>query len=111
MLEKQGAVVEEAASAASALLALTRFDADVVISDIGMPVEDGYMLARQMRSHAMLKLREMPALALSAYVRPEDEARSLEAGFDKHLGKPAEVDVLTRSVLEVLQQRRAQVRA
>jgi signal transduction histidine kinase/DNA-binding response OmpR family regulator len=106
LLERQGAIVEEVASVSSAMEALTRFNTDVVISDIGMPGEDGYALVQQLRSHAVLKYRDLPALALSAYVRPEDERRSIDAGFNMHLGKPAEIESLTKALLELIVQRR-----
>jgi signal transduction histidine kinase/DNA-binding response OmpR family regulator len=109
LLERQGAIVEEAASVATGLEALKRFEADVIISDIGMPGEDGFVLVQKLRSHAVLKYRDIPALALSAYVRPEDERRSIDAGFNMHLGKPAEIESLTKALVELISQKRPEM--
>ncbi len=90
-----GCAVEAVGSAPEALEALdgTRFD--VLVSDIGMPGEDGYTLLRKVRQSGDSQVRDIPALAVSAYVREEDRIRSLSAGFQFHLPKPFEpVDLL-----------------
>ena len=62
---------------------------DVLLSDIGMPGEDGYALIRQVRAREARE-RRLPAAALTAYVRAEDRAAALRAGFDAHVQKPVE---------------------
>ena len=65
---------------------------DVLVSDIGMPGEDGYALIRQVRQ--FMKGRPLPATALTAYARKEDRTRALMAGFQSHVAKPIEPDEL-----------------
>jgi PAS domain S-box-containing protein len=67
---------------------------DVIISDIGMPEEDGYDLIRKIRALAEDKGGETPALALTAFARSEDRTRAALAGFQTHLSKPVEVNEL-----------------
>ncbi|APR79483.1 two-component sensor histidine kinase [Minicystis rosea] len=88
LLEEQGARVVTAAAAAEALdvLASVRFDA--VVSDIGMPGMDGYEMIRRVRAGSAA--RAVPAVALTAYARPEDRARALDAGYQAHIAKPVE---------------------
>ncbi|MCE9556737.1 MAG: response regulator [Planctomycetes bacterium] len=75
-----------AGSAAEALSILETFKPDVIVSDIGMPMQDGYELMRTMRGQGL----NAPAIALTAFARPEDRIRSLQAGFQTHLPKPVE---------------------
>jgi CheY-like chemotaxis protein len=62
----------------------------VLLSDIGMPGEDGYSFIRQVRALDKERGGTIPALALTAYTRPEDAARARDAGFDMHVPKPIE---------------------
>ncbi len=70
--------------------ALQEFDADVLLSDIGMPGEDGFALIRQVRTGTIGRSRDIPAVALTAYARTEDRLSVLAAGFQMHLPKPVE---------------------
>ena len=87
------------ASVAAALNLVDEGPIDVLVSDIGMPGEDGYSFMKQLRSHVSAQTRNIPAIALTAYARSEDAARALEAGFQYHLAKPADIDELTRAVM------------
>ena len=91
--------VREADSAARAVEILETFPANVLISDIAMPGEDGYGLIRRLRAHPEPRLRDLPAVALSAFARSEDKTRALEAGFQTHLPKPTEPADLVGAVL------------
>jgi CheY-like chemotaxis protein len=82
-----GAEVSTAASASEALEMLRREGADVLVSDVGMPVEDGYTLVGRVRA---LTTEPIPAVALTAYAADEDRRRALAAGFDVHVSKPVE---------------------
>ena len=62
----------------------------IIVSDIGMPEEDGYVLIRELRALPSSKGGNTPAIALTAYVRAEDRTRTLVAGFNTHLPKPVE---------------------
>jgi PAS domain S-box-containing protein len=90
MLERGGAQVRTADSAAQALDAIREERPDLLISDIGMPVEDGYVLVRRLRAMEEGLGRRLPAIALTAYASEEDTRRALAAGFDAHLSKPVD---------------------
>ncbi|MCA1576632.1 MAG: response regulator [Acidobacteria bacterium] len=96
MLEKCGARVITACSAAEGLAALERERPDVLASDLGMPGEDGYSLIRKVRALPAERGGSTPAAALTAYARPEDRLRVLRAGFQIHIGKPVDpVELVT----------------
>jgi signal transduction histidine kinase len=89
-LERSGAEVQAVASAAEALDLLERGLPDVLISDIGMPGEDGYSLLRKLRARGPGRGAELPAAALTAYARSEDRVQALAAGFQTHIAKPVD---------------------
>lgn len=102
VLEDAGAAVSQADSVERALLVLAAEKISVVVSDIGMPGEDGYSLVRRMRSSGTSPpSRGLPALALTAYVRPEDRRMALEAGFQEHAAKPIDPKRLVDIVAEL----------
>jgi signal transduction histidine kinase/CheY-like chemotaxis protein len=103
-LEQRGASVTAAASASEALAGLRDAGAafHVLLSDIGMPDEDGYSLIRRVRQLGASRGGGVPAIALTAYARAEDRARALEAGFDEHVSKPVEPVVLAATVADLL---------
>jgi PAS domain S-box-containing protein len=88
LLEGRGARVTAAASAAEAWEALAGARFDVLLSDIGMPVEDGYSLVRRLREREAARGGLLPAVALTAYARDEDRTRALLSGFHAHVSKP-----------------------
>jgi two-component system CheB/CheR fusion protein len=92
------AEVRECASAAEALQMLDEWRPDVLVSDIGMPIEDGYELMRKVRAREPERGGLVPALALTAYARTEDARRALEAGYQAHIPKPVEPDELAAAV-------------
>jgi signal transduction histidine kinase/CheY-like chemotaxis protein len=100
VLVQSGAEVVATASAAEALDALARARPHVLVSDISMPDEDGYALLRRVRSLGLDRGARLPAVALTAYARPEDRARALAVGFQVHVPKPVEpaelVEVVAR---------------
>ena len=93
----------EAPSVNAALEAIADFAPDLVVSDVGMPGRDGYDLIREIRSRTD-GLRSLPAIALSAFARAEDQQRALENGFQLHLAKPVNPEELVTSITTVLQQ-------
>ncbi|HTK28975.1 MAG TPA: ATP-binding protein [Vicinamibacterales bacterium] len=101
VLHDAGAQVDEASSAAEALDALARDLYDVLLSDIEMPGADGYGLAADARALASRLERRLTAIAVTAYSRPEDEARSLASGFERHLSKPVDPGVLVSAIVEL----------
>jgi CheY-like chemotaxis protein len=100
-LERVGAWVRIADSAANAFAFLEQQQVDVVISDIGMPEEDGISLMRRLRESP--KHQRLQAVALTAYARSEDATRALQAGFQRHVAKPANVSELARTVAELVE--------
>jgi len=87
LLENRGALVTTARSGEKALELLESSTPDVLISDIGMPGMDGYQFMRRMRA-AEPKERRVPALALTAFARPDDRKHAILAGYQAHLAKP-----------------------
>ncbi len=90
VLEDCGAVVRTCASVAEAIAALDGDTPDVIVSDIGMPEEDGYELIRRVRARESAAGGQIPAVALTAYARVEDRMQALTAGYDMHVPKPVE---------------------
>lgn len=90
ILESCGARVTTAANATEALTSLQSSRPDVLISDLGMPDEDGYSLIRKVRALAPAQGGQTPAAALTAYARVEDRLQVLRSGFQIHLPKPIE---------------------
>jgi CheY-like chemotaxis protein len=101
VLESRGARVVAAASSAEAMTALERFTPQVILSDIAMPGEDGLAFIRKLRE--LPHLKHIPALAFTAYARPEDRARVMDAGFNGHLAKPLGPDALVQAIAKALE--------
>lgn len=104
VLKDDGATVLVAGSASAAYDMLVRDGPDVLVSDIGMPAEDGYDFIRRVRSSSERPQARIPALAVTAYARLEDRARALTAGFDMYLSKPV-VPVQLVAMVETLAKR------
>jgi len=83
-----------AASAKAGLEALAAWKPHVLISDIGMPEEDGYSLIRKIRALSPEHGANVPAIALTGYVRVEERMRALEAGYQMFVPKPVETSEL-----------------
>jgi CheY-like chemotaxis protein len=104
LLTTYGAEVQAVESAAAAREAYMLRSPDLIISDIGLGGEDGYVLMRGIRElERSIGSARIPSLALTAFARKEDHRRAIEAGFDAHLGKPvdphkllSQISVLTR---------------
>jgi PAS domain S-box-containing protein len=93
-----GAEVTTAHSAAEALREMEKTPPDVLISDIGMPDQDGYALIREVRSLPAGQGGSVPAIALTAYARTEDRLQALRAGYQMHVTKPVELTELAAVV-------------
>ncbi len=90
VLERCGAQVVAVSSASEAIAALKQSQPDVLISDLGMPEEDGYSLIKKVRALSAEDGGRTPAAALTAYARVEDRMKVLRSGFQIHLPKPVE---------------------
>jgi CheY-like chemotaxis protein len=88
ILSAHGAIVETAASVEAALAVAQRFSPHVVVSDLAMPIEDGYVFLRRLRELRDERLTRVPTIALTAHARAEDRDRALAAGFDQYVSKP-----------------------
>ena len=86
-----GAIVTAVGSTQEALAAIERERPDLLISDIGMPEEDGYDLIRRVRALPSDSGGRIPAIALTAYARTEDRMRALRTGYQMHVAKPVEL--------------------
>ncbi|HEY5145319.1 MAG TPA: response regulator, partial [Polyangiaceae bacterium] len=91
LLEAYGAKTFGAATAAEALEKLGLARPDIIVSDVGLPGEDGLSLMRRIRA---MPGPRVPAVALTAFSRPEDRERTAAAGFDLHIGKPIDPERL-----------------
>jgi CheY-like chemotaxis protein len=97
VIESRGARVVSVESASEALRALAREPVDVLVSDIAMPIVDGFALITELRAAG----RHVPALALTAHAGPEERRRILAAGYDWHLAKPVEAADLLFAVAQL----------
>ena len=90
MLAQDGAEVQTAVSATEALASCDEWRPDILISDIGMPGEDGYTLMKKLRARENERGGHIPAIALTAYGRREDRQRALTVGYESHVAKPVD---------------------
>ena len=97
ILRRTGAVVRTASSVREALQIFRKLEPHIVVCDIAMPDEDGYVFLREVRGRPDA-LRTTPILALTAFGRPEDRLLALDAGFDAYLKKPVDPAELAQSV-------------
>ncbi|MDX6711002.1 MAG: hypothetical protein QOH96_2018 [Blastocatellia bacterium] len=98
ILEGYGSQVCVCGSVAEAMKALDTFRPNVILSDIGMPAEDGYSFIKRLRDAKDTEYGEVPAIALTAYAAHEDRVRSLAAGFQMHINKPLEPAELVSAI-------------
>lgn len=101
-LSLKGADVRLVMDATGALEVLETWRPDVLVSDIGMPGQDGYALIKQIRSAE--NGQQIPAIALTAYAKEEDRARALAAGYHLHISKPVEPEDLINAVSSLREQ-------
>jgi len=97
-LRQRGAEVRAAANVRAALKILSQWQPDVLVSDIGMPGEDGYELMRKVRAREPERGGRIPALAVTGYAGTEDAERALEAGYETHMAKPVVLSELVARV-------------
>jgi two-component system CheB/CheR fusion protein len=99
-LETAGAQVVTHAAAREALDVIEQSAADVLVADIGLPHEDGLWLIRQVGRRESGH-RRLPAVALTAFATPRDRQNALAAGFDEHVPKPLDFDLLLQRISHV----------
>jgi signal transduction histidine kinase/ActR/RegA family two-component response regulator len=103
MLAESKAGVQTAASVSEALEILEWYQPDVLVSDLAMPGEDGYSLIGKIRAFTGGKLTQVPAVALTSYVRVEDRTRALSAGFNVFVPKPVEPEDLITAIANLVE--------
>jgi two-component system, chemotaxis family, sensor kinase Cph1 len=108
-LENKGATVHQAENVAAALRILEGMDSapNLIVSDIGMPEEDGLSFIRRVRSSENEAIASTPAIALSAFASGEFKLHALEAGFHRYVAKPFEPQSFAQSVIEVARKNKA----
>ena len=102
LLQKVGALVEAVPSAKEAIDRVTSRRPDVLVSDIGMPEEDGYSLIRRLRQMPADIENKLPAIALTAYAGQQDAEAAIGAGYDCHLPKPVAPAALIRAIKSLM---------
>ncbi|WP_414513334.1 ATP-binding protein [Nostoc sp. PCC 9305] len=102
VLEQAGAMVTAVTSAKEALQILAESEPDMLLSDIGMPEMDGYMLMRQVKALQANQAKQIPAIALTAYAGEINQQQALESGFQKHLSKPVEPEELIKEIATLI---------
>ncbi|QIR38102.1 response regulator [Tolypothrix sp. PCC 7910] len=101
-LQQSGAAVRSVSSVNEAMLAIQEYPPEILISDIGMPEEDGYTLIRKVRLLEAERGGQIPAIALTAYAREEDSTEAIAAGFHMYASKPIEPAKLINMIVKLL---------
>ena len=104
VLEECGAEVRAVASGKEALEIFSSWQPDILLSDIGMPEMDGYMLINKIRSMPPSQGGQIPAIALTAYAGETNHQQIIKAGFNKHITKPVEPVELAKTIANLLEQ-------
>jgi CheY-like chemotaxis protein/anti-sigma regulatory factor (Ser/Thr protein kinase) len=99
-----GTTVLTAGSSQEALAALQQSEVDVLLADIGMPVEDGFTLIKKVRTLPSRRSAAVPAAAVTAYARDDQRQQALAAGFQLHIAKPVDPPQLAHAVASLLRQ-------
>jgi PAS domain S-box len=105
MLNQYGATVCTASSSVEALEAFHEWQPNVLVSDLGMPGEDGFALIGKVRTLTPEQGGNIPAAALTAYIRDEDRQQALAAGYQTHIAKPVDPTTLVRAVAGLAKQK------
>jgi CheY-like chemotaxis protein len=98
MLMESKATVQTASNVSEALDLLQLLIPDVIVSDLALPFEDGYSLIAKIRKLEAASGKQIPAVALTAYIRVEDRAKALAAGFNMFVPKPVEPNELVAAI-------------
>jgi signal transduction histidine kinase/CheY-like chemotaxis protein len=107
ILKRCGSDVRCSESASDAMQTFSEWNPDILVSDIGMPNEDGYSFIKRVRQLKSDRAQKIPAVALTAYATDEDRLRALEAGFHTHVPKPIEPENFVSSIASVLKSQEA----
>jgi CheY-like chemotaxis protein len=103
LLRQHGAEIRSAESATAALETINDWTPDAMISDIGMPDVDGYMLLARVRSEDKEHDKPIPAVAVTAYASEDDRVKAMSAGFQMYLTKPIQPEQLASAIARLAQ--------
>lgn len=103
VLEQADAIVTSVSSGIEALQTIAQSKFDLVISDIGMPEMDGYLLMQQLRTLPTDQNSQIPAIALTAYAGEYDQRQAIAVGFQQHISKPVAPEALVRTIVALVQ--------
>lgn len=103
VLEQADAIVTSVSSGIEALQTIAQSKFDLVISDIGMPEMDGYLLMQQLRTLPTDQNSQIPAIALTAYAGEYDQRQAIAVGFQQHISKPVPPEALVRTIVALVQ--------
>lgn len=104
VLEEYGIETICATSVREAIDRLHHLTPDLIISELFLPPEDGYVLLREIRALEAERHVRIPAIALTVYARNQDRVQALAAGFDRYLSKPFDLDELVRLIAQLMEQ-------
>ncbi len=102
VVEQAGATVKTAATAVEAIAMLMQSQLNVLLSDIGMPDMDGYMLMQQVRALPPKQNGQLVVISLTVYTGDFNQQQAIQAGFQQHLSKPVEPEVLVKAIATLL---------
>jgi PAS domain S-box-containing protein len=102
ILEQRGAIVTAVASALEALQVMAKTQLDVLVSDVGMPDMDGYMLLQQIRAMQGKQNSQLKAVALTAYAGEINQQQALAVGFQDHIAKPVDPERLVQAIVNLV---------
>jgi len=100
-LSLMGAEAQASNSVQEAFVSMAHWEPDILLTDINMPGEDGYSLIHKLRSSTPEKGANIPAIALTALARQEDSEQALSAGFQLHLAKPIDIEILAEAIVNL----------
>jgi CheY-like chemotaxis protein len=103
LLRRAGAIVQAVDHVDRAFAAIAQERPEIIVSDIGLPDRDGHSFVRQFRTETSPGAARVPALALSAFDRPQDRMNALESGFDQYLAKPVQPQLLISTLRRLLE--------
>lgn len=105
-LTNAGADVRACAQSTDALATIKTWKTDCIVSDIGMPGEDGYELIRKVRALRKKNGGRIPAIALTGFAGLDDKSKAIAAGYQTHISKPADLGHLTSEIIRLVQKTR-----
>ena len=102
-LTNSGADVKTCASSSDALATVKSWKPDCIVSDLGMPGEDGYELIKKVRALGKKDGGKIPAIALTGFAGPHDKTQAIAAGYQVHISKPVDLGYLTSEIMRLVQ--------